>query len=113
MLSWDNVYLLCWFDANGRSYSTSWDGDLPLIHVVVTGWRGSPPMWAAPVHEAKLVEFPEGSNSWSLDRVEYATSHGGNYAFGWRVHHVDRVNNRVQVHPPPATSVWDRLLEDT
>lgn len=110
MLSWDNVYLLCWFDGQGKGHSTTWDGDLPLIYVMVQGYRISPPMWAAPVERAVLNEFPPEVST-QEERVRYATAHGGVCAFGWRVHHVDRVNNRVEVHPP-APSVWDRLLEE-
>jgi hypothetical protein len=81
-LTWENTYLLAWYDRAGKSYLTSWDGDLPMIHVVVTGCSGmNMPLWNAPVPSGATIHpIPP-----STDPQEYARQLGGYYAFGWRV----------------------------
>jgi hypothetical protein len=84
--TWDNTYLLGWFD-NGRPYLTSWDSHVPMAMVscVVTGSRGNPPMWDAPVPPgAKIHPIPSDCVTQSQCEL-YAASIGGVYAFGWRV----------------------------
>lgn len=80
--TFENTYLLAWYDREGRSYLTTWQGDLPIVHVVVTGCNGmNMPLWDAPVPKgAQLHRVPEGR-----DPQEYAREIGGNHAFGWRV----------------------------
>ncbi len=80
--TWENTYLLAWYDRTGRSYLTTWDGNLPIVHVVVTGCNGmNMPLWNAPVPEgAQLHRVPD-----DMDPQEYARKLGGFYAFGWRV----------------------------
>jgi hypothetical protein len=80
--AWDNTYLLGWEDREGKSYLTTWDGDLPMVHVVVTGCNGiNMPLWDAPVPDgAQLHRVPDDDNP-----KEYARKIGGFYAFGWRV----------------------------
>ncbi len=81
-IDWDHVYLLGWYDQAGRSYLTSWDGPSDYVHVVVKTAQ-SPPMWSAPVPPgAELAAMPEHLTTLT-DRVQYATSIGGVYAFGW------------------------------
>lgn len=91
-LNWDHTYLLGWYDRTGRSFLTSWDGDLPLVGVVVVGGRPlGPPLWNAPV-PAGCVAYPVPTTLVDLEaRIAYATTLGGVYAFGWRL---DRVIER-------------------
>lgn len=80
-VDWDHVYLLGWYDHEGRDYLTSWDGDLPYVNVVVLGVlpETGMPLWNASVPEGAMVEeIPEG-----VDPHEYAKEKGGYYAFGW------------------------------
>jgi len=79
-LSWDHVYLLGWFNEQGHPFLTTWDGNLPMVHVVVTGVKPlTMPLWSAPVPpNAHLHEIP-------ADKApqEYAQEMGGYHAFGW------------------------------
>lgn len=80
--TWANTYLLGWYD-KGRGYLTTWDGDLPMVNVVVTGFNATlgPPMWNAPVPEgAQLHRIPD-----DFTPEAYAQKLGGVHAFGWRV----------------------------
>jgi len=81
-LDWQSVYLLAWYDHMGRAYLTTWNGDLPIVHVVVTGCKElNMPLWDAPVPEgARLHRIPD-----DYDPQEYARKLGGFHAFGWRV----------------------------
>ncbi len=86
-VDWDHVYLLAWYDRDRQGYLTTWDGDLPYIHVVITGLsdghahRHGMPLWKAPVPPgAELVQVPEGR-----DPHEYAAELGGFYAMGWHM----------------------------
>lgn len=81
-LDWSEHYLLGWYDRSGRAYLTTWDGDLPVVHVVVTGCAESRiPLWSAKVPPgARLEPVPEGQ-----DPHEYAAELGGYHAIGWRV----------------------------
>lgn len=81
-LTWDSTYLLAWYDRAGKAYLTTWSGDLPVIHVVVTGCSPmNMPLWNAPVPRgAQLHLVPDGK-----DPQEYACQLGGYHAFGWRV----------------------------
>jgi hypothetical protein len=78
---WSNTYLLGWHQ-DGRPYLTTWDGDLPMVDVIVTGHSVyGPPMWDAPVPEgARLHRIP---NDYSPEA--YAAKLGGVHAFGWRI----------------------------
>jgi hypothetical protein len=80
--SWDNTYLLAWYDREGKAYLTTWSGDLHIVHVVVTGCRAMEmPIWDAPVPgNAKLHSIPAG-----VDPQEHARALGGYHAFGWHV----------------------------
>ena len=93
-LSWDHVYLLVWHGRDKRAFMTTWDGDAPMVHVVVTGldesyvYSNGCPLWRAPVPpQAGLVEVPEGE-----DPHQYAEAQGGYYAYGW---HLSEVIDRV------------------
>lgn len=48
---WDHVYLLGWWGPGDAPHLTTWAGELPYIHVVVTGpptlRQWGPPMWKA------------------------------------------------------------------
>lgn len=81
-LDWNNTYLLGWYDENGRSFLTTWSGDLPMIQVVVTGCNGiNMPLWNAQVPKgAKLHPVPHDT-----EPRDYARKLGGYHAFGWRV----------------------------
>lgn len=81
-VDWDHVYLLGWYDRERRSYLTTWDGDLPMVNVVVLGLPSHRmPMWDAPVPpQAELRRVPDDQ-----DPHEYAASLGGYHAFGWLV----------------------------
>jgi len=80
IVDWCHVYLLGWYDANNQGYLTSWDGDLPYVHVVVTGYLYfGPPMWKTPVPDGCILhEIPDNK-----DPQEYAKEIGGVHAFGW------------------------------
>jgi hypothetical protein len=81
-VTWDHVYLLGWYAENGRANLTSWDGNAPMIDVVVVGLHGRRvPVWNAPVPDgAQLVRVPEDA-----DPQEFAREHGGLHAFGWHL----------------------------
>lgn len=80
--TWDTTYLLGWYDETGSSYLTTWQGDLPMIHVVVTGCSGlDMPLWDAPVPmNAKMLAVPAGEVP-----QDYARKMGGYHAFGWHM----------------------------
>ena len=77
----NHIYLLGWYDQAGQSYLTSWDGDLPYVHVVVTGATAfNMPLWNASVpSRCKIEVIPDGVSN----KVAYATERFGFYAFGW------------------------------
>jgi len=86
-ISFDELYLLGWYDRIGRSHLTSWedDGSMEHVQVVVTG-DGPVPLWGnepSPYTKAYLV--PE-NREWG----EYATELNGCRAFGWRVSKSDK-----------------------
>jgi len=84
-LSWNHIYLLAWWDANGRPLMTTWEGDLPKVFVVVTNARRcGPPLWDAPVDGAQLVCFVP--KELPLDKkITYAADREGFLALGWYV----------------------------
>ncbi len=79
---WSQLYLLGWYDSLGRPMLSSWDGDLPLVHVVVFGATATTmPLWRSPVTpDMKFEVIPDGE-----DHQAYARRRGGLYAFGWFV----------------------------
>lgn len=82
-VTWEDVYILGFYDASGRGYFTSWTGDAPVIHVVVTGCRHTIrdpfPFLATHVPSgAGIHSIPPG---W--DEKDYAEELGGVRAFGW------------------------------
>lgn len=81
-LTWDNLYLLGWTSRNGRANLTTWNGDRPLVHVIVTGVaEHHMPMWSAPVPvSARIHEIPL-----DREREQYAKEIGGYVAFGWKI----------------------------
>ena len=84
-LDWDHVYLLGWYDENCRSYLTTWDGDLPMVGVIVTGCEPTRmPLWSAPVPtSAKLHPVPSHLEN-LREIVLHAWAMNGYYAFGWK-----------------------------
>lgn len=79
---WDHIYLLGWYDENGKAFLTTWEGSQPLIYVVVTGASPyGPPLWRAPIpKDCELHEIPTGKGN-----QEYAKGLGGVLAFGWYI----------------------------
>jgi hypothetical protein len=78
-IDWDHVYLLGWYDWNRKAYLTSWDGNFPMVNVIVTG--GTPVMWRGYVKNGlKLHEIPEG-----IDPHKQAMLMNGLFAFGWYI----------------------------
>jgi hypothetical protein len=59
---------------------STWDGDLPMVHVVVYGATAlTMPLWDAYVSPGMSFEvIPQGE-----DHQAYAKARGGFYAFGW------------------------------
>lgn len=57
VIDWDHIYILAWYDHDGKGYLSSWQGDYPKVYVLVEGLRSGPlgfvqmPMWNAPVPE--------------------------------------------------------------
>lgn len=82
-VDWDHVYLLGWYGEDGRACLTTWDGDLPMIDVVVLGIRAyRVPAWDAEVPRgATVVGIPDGVES----PTDHARELGGIHAFGWHV----------------------------
>lgn len=95
-VTWENMYLLGHYDKyTGRAYLTTWDGDAPLVDVVVTGCNNiNIPMWGNPAPEgAEIVAIPEGK-----DPKEFAKEINGIHAFGWHgptsaKHMFDKIDN--------------------
>lgn len=81
-LDFNHVYILAWYDWNGRGYLTTWDGDLPYVTAVITGVTGlTMPFWDAPVPpSAELHAIPEGR-----DADEYAREIGGYRVLAWYI----------------------------
>ena len=81
-LTWDHIYLLGWIDHEGQSYLTTWEGNLPMLEVIVYGVSGlSIPLWDASVPPgARLEAVPEGK-----DGQGWARLHGGLLALAWYV----------------------------
>jgi hypothetical protein len=81
-LAWDGVYLLGWYDHEGKGYLTTWKGTMPYVHVVVTGCNGlNMPLWDAHVPpNARLHPVPGDK-----DPEDYAKEMGGYHAFGWKI----------------------------
>lgn len=81
-IPWSDIYLLGWYDRSKRPYLTTWEGDRPLIHVVVLGIaNGQIPVWNAAVPRgATVVRIPDGDNP-----HEQAAKLNGIYAFGWHM----------------------------
>lgn len=81
-VTWDHVYILGWYSENGRANLTSWDGDAPIIDVMITGLHGRRvPVWSSEVPRgAELTRVPDGASP-----QEYARESGGLYAFGWHL----------------------------
>jgi len=81
---WENVLLLGWYGADGRAHISEFKGNVPILHVVVTGCdeRLIPLGDGAPVPDgAKVMLIPEGRNP-----SEYAREIGGVHAIGWEMH---------------------------
>lgn len=86
-LSWDHIYLLGWYEG-GRPYLSSWSGNLTRFEGVVTNTKPphGPPLWDAPVGDAKVYALPhELSGSDLVERCLFAQRHGGVYVIGWLV----------------------------
>jgi hypothetical protein len=81
-LDWNHLYLLGWYDRDGRSNLTTWHGDYPMLTVVVTGVNGlTLPLWDAPVPPNARFEVTadlEGA-------LAKARSEGGYAAIGWYI----------------------------
>lgn len=82
---WNHVYLLGWYDSKGTSYLSTWIGAIDnRVEVVVVGFDSAhgPPLWNAPVpNDCVLLAIPISTHSFD-ERIAYATSVGGVYAFG-------------------------------
>lgn len=96
-LSWDHIYLLAWWGEDGTSHLTTWQGDAKRVFVVTTKRKYmfygvpsySPPLWSAPVGEARLICFvPEGLDHKQMR--DFAKSKGGVLALGWYLDNVER-----------------------
>lgn len=86
-IDWDHVYLLAWYDQTGKSYLTTWDGDLPYVHVVVTGLGGRHmPLWKSSdvPSGAQLHLVPDDVTDFR-QQIEYANKMGGYLALGWYI----------------------------
>ena len=93
-LDWEHIYLLGWYDQSGKSYLTTWSGDLPIINVIVTGPSSlhtfGPPLWKAPA-QAKLPgaplveEFQLHEITIDDDPIEEARDLNGVVAVGWYI----------------------------
>ncbi len=85
IIDWAHLYLLAWWGEDGRSFLSTWDGDLPEVYVVVTGLGGrSMPLWNSPIPsgaEPHLV--PEGFDH--EKRLAYAAEKGGLLALAWYI----------------------------
>jgi hypothetical protein len=81
-LDWSQVYLLAWYDDQGRGYLTTWGGSLPVYSFVVTGCNGGNiPLWDAPLPtSARVYQVPAGR-----DPQNFANEMGGYHAIGWKV----------------------------
>lgn len=79
---WSQLYLLGWYDQQGKPYLSTWDGDRPMVSVVVYGATSlSMPLWDADVPSKLSFEVvPNG-----VDPQAYAQLKGGLHAFGWFV----------------------------
>jgi hypothetical protein len=106
---WDHIYLLSWYDQNGKAYLTTWEGDLPIIAVVVTGARKpyGPPLWRAPVPAGcELHEIPTGKGN-----QEYAKELGGVVAIGWYIKDgLTRYPHEVPLQQPLVLPPIDKTL---
>lgn len=82
-LHWDHVFLLGWYDETGKAYLSSWMGNAPMVHVVVTGVNSTRfPLWKAPIPpNAQLHPMPKDLTPYEF--VSHATSMNGYYAFGF------------------------------
>lgn len=82
-VTWDHVYLLGYYGADGSSNLTSWNGHSPMIDVVVTGVGDNVfPVWHGDVPEgAKIVCLPDDVD----DASAYARELNGIHAFGWHL----------------------------
>lgn len=80
--NWSQLYLLGWYDQAGKSYLSTWDGDRPMVSVVVYGANNlTMPLWDADVRPNMRFEVvPAGE-----DPQEYARQKGGLHAFGWYI----------------------------
>lgn len=122
-VDWDHVYLLGWYGPDGTPYRSSWSGDLQPIHVVVVGYLSYDrvPLWktAVPKH-LSLLRIPDDVLATPSPKlVEYATKHGGVYAFGWYFPEgvcreaARTMDESYSSSPgedmPPAKTLWDQL----
>lgn len=85
-MDWSRVYLLGWYGSDGKPYLSTWEGDKPYVHVVVTGYNPSVgvPLWNAKVpKDCKMTEIPGGLTH--QQRLEFAAARNGVYAFGWKM----------------------------
>ncbi len=75
-----DFYILGWYDQNGRSYLSTWEGP-PVSYAVLTGV--SPlkiAVWGRLLPQtAKLHEIPADK-----DKFEFAKELGGHVVLGWR-----------------------------
>ena len=83
-IDWRHVYLLGWYDETGKGYLSTWDGDLPYVHVVVTSLAGRPmPLWRGAVPRGAEMHLVPDEVADLRQRVAYATKMGGYYALAW------------------------------
>jgi len=101
---WDHIYLLGWYDQNGKAFLTTWEGDLPQVSVVVTGVSPyGPPLWRTPVPAGcTLHAIPLGKSN-----QEYAKELGGVVAFGWYIE--DGMTRYPHEVPPALPGVYEWL----
>lgn len=105
-VDWDHVCILGWYGRDGRAHLTSWEGDLPIIDVVVTGTGPCVPCGSAPVPPGAGVHpVPAGK-----DPKELALELGGLHAIGWII---EKGVRRVTAAPLAAAGGPDAPQERT
>jgi len=100
-LDWTHIYLLGWYDDNGKPHLTTWEDNErtreSYVHVVVTGpgvreW--GPPMWNAPatvkpnnlgIPSIPIDKFNLHPVKPNEDWERKAQQLGGIRAFGWYI----------------------------
>ncbi len=80
---WDHVYILGWEEPGGKSSMSSYilSKGTVVVDVVVIG-AARPPGWNAPVPDGCSIEWMPEQFVTTEERVAYATSRGGLYAYG-------------------------------